>query len=373
MKKKVFSFLITGFCFFYFTAGVSAETVTLRLHCWKDYAVPYTDTFLEIVMAKYNRKIDIVVTNVFKPEEFWNVARGKKADLISPAYNILKGRQSIFIKKKMVLPVNPENIPNYKYVLPFLQKNRFVTEDNQIYGVPYSMGAYGLAYNAEKVNAPESWGVLWQKNNRNRYTISRYYPDCNIYITALTFGVDYRDLYDYDGLLKRVPLRKFQAKLDTLSQYAFSMWDDMANHEEFDNLDYATTWGYGVAMANKNGGNWKIATPKEGTTMWVDHWAITHSVKDDAFKKKLCEEWINYCLSPDRQVDVLRSWGASPVVSNINDRLTKDEISTFHVGNSEYWSGLSLWESLSHNTTEGYKGLWRRAVNVRKGKGTKAK
>ncbi len=366
MKKVYFWGLISIAIFFYWLPVSFAEHITIRIHCWKGYSKPYTGQFLELVKKKYKKDIRLVITNVSNPEEFWDVSRRSKADLISPAHNILKSRNGVFINKGIVLPVNLKNIPNYKFLLPILQRNKFVTENGKIYGVPYTMGSYGLAYNSKKVKKPESWQVLWNEKNKKTYTISQDYPDCNIYITALVLGADYNVLYNYNKLMKQIPLLEFQKKLNMLSINSFSMWKGTADYKEFPSLSYAATWGYAVVKANKNGGDWKMATPIEGSTMWIDHWVITQSVKDNLLKKVLCEEWINYCLSPNLQVGAIRNWGVSPVVSNIENLLTEDEIQIFKVGDIQYWKTLSLWENQGFDTVYGYKNLWGRALNIQK-------
>ncbi|MCP4355604.1 MAG: extracellular solute-binding protein, partial [Proteobacteria bacterium] len=323
MKRYILSVLVV--CGILFSSQISyTKPTVIRIHCWKDYSKPYLDSFQKLIKRKYKKDIKVVITITSNPVEFWDVSRGETADLITPAHNLLKSKNSIFITKKIVLPVNLNNIPNYKFIMPNLQRDRFVTYDNKVYAVPYTMGSYGLAYNSKKVKEPLSWNVLWDDKNKNKYTISKDYPDCNIYITALSFGVDYKSIYSFNKILKKTTLFKFQEKLNKLSRNSFSKWTGTADYKQFPVLSYATTWGYAVAKANKNGGKWKMATPREGTTMWVDHWSITQAVKGNKFKKRLCEEWINYCLSPEPQIGAIRNWGVSPVVSNINRLLTKD-------------------------------------------------
>jgi len=264
-----------------------------------------------------------------------------------------------FIEKGVALPLDLSNIPNYKYVLPFLQKNDFVTKDDIVYGIPYTMGPYGLAYNADNVEKPTSWNVLWSPEAKKAITLSKDYPVCNIYISSLVMGADYEDIYNFDQLQIKIDKDKLQDKLNKLVSNAFSLWEGVANHEEFKHLNYAATWGYAVAQANLNGGNWKMANPSEGTTMWVDHWLITFTLKDKPLHKKIAEEWINYCLSPELQIGVIRNWGVSPVVTNINSKLTEDEIAVYRPGQNEYWKNLSLWKNQDIRTVNAYSTFWK--------------
>jgi spermidine/putrescine-binding protein len=340
-----------------------SRDITLRIHCWEGYARPYVKNFVKMVKEKYHIDIRLKITNVSDPEEFWQLSRGRLVDLISPAHNIPLSPSWAFVKGKVALPVNLNNIPRYKDLLPILNKNEFVSLNDKVYAVPYTMGPYGLGYNQNKVNEPESWNVLWGKGNEGFYSISKDYPDCNIYISSLVLGAAYDDLYNVDHLFRKIPRNVIQKKLNILAKNAGSLWHGTANPDEFDHLKYAATWGYAVAKANAKGLKWKMAKPREGSTMWVDHWLITYAVKDP-FKKKLCEEWINYCLGPETQIGAIRNWGVSPVVTSINHLITQSEIETFNVGNNDYWKTLSLWKFQKKRTKNAYGILWNNAINT---------
>lgn len=344
---------------------VFAKEITLNILCWEGYTKQYTANFIKLMKEKHKVDIKFNIKNISAPQEFWDAARPKKVDLISPAHNILKSDKWKFIKGRVALPIDLKNVPNYKNLLPMLQKNQFVTKGKDVFAVPYTMGPYGLCYNADKVPEPKSWDVLWSEKAKNKFSISKDYPSCNIYVTALVLGANYKEIYDFGVLSKKIGVAKLQKKLDVLGKNAFSLWAGTAQPDEFPKLSYATTWGYAVAAANAKGGNWKMANPKEGGTMWVDHWVITHAVKGDKFKKKICEEWINYCLSDQLQIGVVRNWGVSPVLSEVKG-LTAEEISVFNVGNDKYWESLSLWENQDNRTQNGFKVLWKKATKGRK-------
>ncbi len=366
-KTRLVNFFIATCIYFLGCASIApAEDLTIRIHCWEKYAKPYVAGFKKVIKSKYNKDIEVIITSVSNPSEFWELSRAKKVDIISPAHNIPKSRRWKFVQANVALPIDLENIPNYKHLLAVQQKNSFVTIKGRVFAVPYAIGHYGLAYNADKVKKPVSWSVLLEDNAMGKYSISRDYSDCNIYITALMLGASYDSLYDIDLLLSKVSKQEIQNILNKLATRAASLWEGTANPDEFSELSYAATWGYGVAEANRKGGNWKMAQPKEGATAWIDHWLITYAVEKDVFKKKICEEWINYCLSPDVQVGVIRNWGVSPVVVNIKNKITQKEINTFRVGDNKYWKALSYWENQNTRTSNFYQLLWKQAASTKR-------
>ena len=140
------------------------------------------------------------------------------------------------------------------------------------YGLPYNCGPYGLDYNTAVVKAaPTSWKIFWDPQYKGKYTINNNFPKCNIWITALSLGYTYDQIFDIDKLDRT----KIQQKLNILAQNAKSLWDGSANPDEFPQLALATDWGFAAAQANKKGGKWLIAAPK-GRGNRMDRLLVRH-------------------------------------------------------------------------------------------------
>jgi len=182
------------------------------------------------------------------------------------------------------------------------------------------------------------------------------------WITALALGYRYEDLFNID----RLERNKIQPKLNSLVKGAKSLWDGEANADEFPQLSLATTWGFAVIKANQKGGHWKLATPKEGGSAWIDYWCITHAAQGQ--KKKLCEEWINLHLSPKYQATVVKQQGVSPVVDNVGDLATPEEKVLFHVGNNDYSKTVAIWQVMSEKTEKAFGEMWEKAKKLREQK-----
>jgi len=247
-----------------------------------------------------------------------------------------------------------------RHILPFFQADKSLIHEGKRYGVPYNCGPYGLAYNTEKVKEPpESWNVLWDPQYAGQYTINNNFPKCNIWITALALGYSYDQIFD----INKLDRAKIQEKLNVLAKNAKSLWDGAANPDEFPELALATTWGFAAQQANLKGGKWLIASPKEGGTAWIDYWCITRAAKGQI--KRLCEEWINFQLSPSQQAQVVKAQGVSPVVDSVGSLVTAEEREMFHVGDNDYFKTVALWRVMNPETQEAFEEMWEEAKKTR--------
>ena len=268
---------------------------------------------------------------------------------------------NFFRKGRVVLaPLDMKNIPNAVHMLPFFTADTSLGVGGKRYGLPYNCGPYGLAFNADVVKeTPSSWNIFWDPQYAGKYTINNNFHKVNIWITALALGYNYEDLFDID----RLDRSRIQPRLNELVKGAKSLWDGEANADEFPQLSLATTWGFSVVKANQKGGNWKLATAKEGGSAWIDYWCITHAAK--GMKKKLCEEWINLHLSPKYQAAVVKQQGVSPVVDNVGDLVTAEEKTLFNVGNNDYFKTVAIWRVMNEKTEKAFGEMWEMAKKQR--------
>lgn len=363
--KKIFLLSLSVFitvAFWGNTVSLAAQE-TIRITCWEGYA---DDTmvkkFKDLVKKKYG--VDVSVETVYptNQDEFYAAAKDGTADLISPPADVAKTpRFYCFHEGNYLLAeLDVNNIPNAKNIIPFFAADQSLTHEDKRYGLPYNCGPYGLDYNTEVVKeTPKSWNIFWDPQYKRKYTVNNNFPKCNIWITALALGYGYDQIFDIDKLDRK----KIQEKLNVLAQNAFSLWDGSANPDEFPQLALATDWGFAAAQANKKGGKWMIAAPKEGGTAWIDYWCITQAAKGE--KKKLCEEWINLQLSPEAQAAVVKNQGVSPVVPLEGNLLTPVEKTLFHVGDNDYFKTVAIWQVMSEKTEKAFNEMWEEAKKKR--------
>jgi spermidine/putrescine transport system substrate-binding protein len=348
-----------------------ARAETLNILCWEGYApAPFVDAFTRRMRDQYSIDLQLSVTYVNSPGEFFEKLRSREADLISPAHNIPKSMRWPLIRPnsnyQLVLPINLENIPNYQDLIPSLKKLHFVSLQDNLYGVPVLYGAYALMYNRDKLSQPpSSWTVLWEPEYRDQYAISQDYAEANIYVTALALGYRGEDLFSYDTLIED-PL--FKQRLGELARHASNFWRSVDKASDLKGLTLSTGWGFSIPELNQQGESWRIASPKEGSTGWVDHWMIGYSLTDKPLMRKVAEEWINYTLSPGFQAYYARTLGQHPVNPKALPLLTTTERSRLPLQDIEHLTQhLTLWRNLSTRDQNGFKRLWQNALNSQTG------
>ncbi|MEZ4598210.1 MAG: ABC transporter substrate-binding protein [Syntrophotaleaceae bacterium] len=352
-----------------FTAGckrkeepAAAGPEILRITCWAGYAKPYEAAFKEMIKAKHGIDVELQIFNPTDQDEFFLAVKNNTADLISPPIELPKIPRFFSYQEgsQYLQPVDVKNIPNLTKMMPVFANDQTPFHNDVRYGVPYNCGPYGLAYNRDKVAAaPESWNVLWDPQYAGQYTINNNFPKVNVWISALALGYGYEEIFD----INKLDRAKVQEKLNALAKNAKSLWDGAANPDEFPELSLATTWGFAAQQANLKGGNWRLATPKEGGTAWIDAWYIGAGAQ--GMTKTLAEEWINFMLDEERQADVVKSQGVSPVIAEVGDRLSPQEKEMFHVGNEEYFRSVALWRVLSEETETAFNEMWEEAKKTR--------
>lgn len=342
-----------------------AENV-LKLFVWDGYApIEKVMQFEELMSKKYEKKVRLEVnTSVSDPQEFFDYIRSEEKgyDIISPSHNLIKDERFNYISKKLILEIDPNNMPNYKDILPSLSKADYISDGGRIYGVPFAHGPYGIAYNTKYFDkAPDSINVLWEEKHKGRYCVSSDYYEVNVFLTAMAMGMTREEMADFDKLSVS---DDFNKKLRDLAHNAKSFWVGVDKPEDLSGLSLGATWGFSLGELAKKGETWKIMNPREGYSGWVDNFVISKNAERDPFIKKIAEEWLNFVISPEYQADVVvRGLGSDPVNIQTAKLLTREEIDAHHLNNPEYFSkNRILWPVMTKRNRNGLKFLWQNAM-----------
>ncbi|HLA36010.1 MAG TPA: ABC transporter substrate-binding protein [Rhodocyclaceae bacterium] len=340
---------------------LAANAEELKVFCYEGYVTQaVADGFAKAMKAK---GIDATIkfTVISDPQEIFDALRGNKADIVTPSHNVVKSQKWKLIDNKMLAPLNLQNMPNYKSLIPSLQKAEFITEGDKTYGVPYTYGPYGLAYNTAIVKEePTSWNVLLDPKYAGKFALSSDYHEANVYVAALASGVNKDQIGHIETLFNNPEVQK---KLDYLAKNAKVLWKSVDTAKDLKGLALATSWGFALPELKKQGEVWKMAKPKEGVTGWVDSFSISSELEKNPKKLKLAEEFLNYMIGTEVQVgNIVRTLGSFPVNAAVKPLLTAEEVKTFKLDDPDFFrKEFILWKTLTVRDQNGMKVMWKRA------------
>lgn len=344
------------------------EGVTLNVYNWGEYISDGSDGSVD-VNAEFTRLtgIEINYTNFTSNEDMYNkiVNGGVSYDIIIPSdYMIEK-----LIKEELVLPLDFNNIPNYKFISDEYKDLYF--DPQNAYSVPYNVGTVGLIYNTLLVPYhPNSWNALWDEsldseilmfnNPRDAFGIAHFLCDININTTEIS---DWQTAKD--KLSEQKPLVK-----------AYVM-DEIYNKMESGAASIAPYYAGDYFSMYENNPDLMFVYPEEGTNIFVDSICIPSSTKN----KAAAELYINFLLDPNVALEnAYMICYASPntaVVDNDDylaflDELHPEAYNILYMDMAEYYEGEDIrafyfrdlpdeilnemnaqWNSLKIESTEG--------------------
>ena len=173
--QKVFRRVCAGVCALAVLLGCSwlilstrQDKITLNVMNWGQNIADGSDGTLDIIAAfeeKYPN-IDVNYTTYDSNESLYAklAGGGLTVDVIIPSdYMIAR-----LIQEDMLLPLNFDNIPNYKFVQEEF-KNTAYDPDNK-YSVPYTWGTVGILYNSKFVDEADvtGWELLWNEKYKGK-------------------------------------------------------------------------------------------------------------------------------------------------------------------------------------------------------------
>ncbi len=345
-----------------FPLSAFGEEDVLRLLIWEGHAPKqHVLEFEKQIEKTYKRKVKLDIKYVVGSDDFYNSVRSRSVDIVMMTHHHFKDERFKYIKHDLLLPLDLKNMPNFKHVIPTLQKAKHLYSNGKVYASPVSQGPYGLVFNTALLkNEPLSWNIFWDPAFKGKYVIGGNEYIYNANITALALGYPRESISNFDTLNNK----EFKIKLRQLAVNAHSFWIGVDKPEDLTGMTIATSWGDSLGPLNKRGEPWKVAEPAEGMPCWIDNYAITWALADKPFLKKVAEEYINGLLSTDYQAEhIMRDMSLTPIITNISNMLTLEEKERLHVGTPNFFNeNRILQHTYSRRDRNGLSLLWKEAM-----------
>ena len=265
------------------------ETITLNVYNWGQYIADGSDGSMEVI-AEFEKRYPHIKVNysTYDSNEimYSKLSNGGiTVDVIIPSdYMIAR-----LIQEDMLLPLDFDNIPNYRYVDDDFKNTAYDPENK--YSVPYTWGTVGLLYNTKYVDEADvtGWELLWNEkyagkiltfgNSRDAFGIAQFMLGYDINTT------DKAELDECAALLKQ--------QKPVLQQYVMDeIFAIMQNEEAWIAPYYA---GDCLTMMGENENLDFFLPGHQGFNMFIDAMCIPNCAKE----KEAAELFINFLCEPE--------------------------------------------------------------------------
>lgn len=275
-----------------FTGG---NTLELNVYNWGEYISDGSDDSLNTIKAfeqwyeeTYGQKVKVNYSTFASNEDMYAKLSSDAVsfDVVIPSdYMIARMRD-----ENMLLPLDFDNIPNYKYIDSGFHGLYYDPDD--MYTVPYTYGVIGVIYNANVVDAAdaEGWELMW--NPKYSGDILQFNNSRDAFATAqYKLGLDVNST---DRALWDAALAELKTQSPLVKSYVMDeIYNMMESGEAAIGAYYAGDY-FTMVDAQADDVDLRFYYP-ERTNYFIDAMCIP----DCCQNKELAEIFINYMLSPE--------------------------------------------------------------------------
>lgn len=264
----------------------SLAGTVINVYNWGQYISDGSDGTLD-VNAEFTRRTGIIVnySTYDSNETLYTKLKtgGASYDVIIPSdYMVAK-----LIEENLLLPLNFDNIPNYRYIDEEFKNKSF--DPGNAYSVPYTWGCTGVIYNTKYLTDPVTgWDALWNEKYSGKILMFENSRDA-FAVGALLLGLDVNstDPADLDAIAEKLSEQRPLVQAYVMDQ----CYEQMINEEAWLVSYYA---GDFLQMQAENP-SLAFCLPKEGFNLFIDSMCIPVSCAN----KAAAEAYINFLCDPE--------------------------------------------------------------------------
>ena len=280
--------LLLGFGYIFINPHAQ-DQITLNVYNWGQYIADGSDDSMEVI-AEFEKRYPHIKVNysTYDSNEimYSKLSNGGiTVDVIIPSdYMIAR-----LISEDMLLPLNFDNIPNYRYIDENFKNTAYDPENK--YSVPYTWGTVGILYNTKYVDEADvtGWELLWNEdyagkiltfgNSRDAFGIAQY---------LLGYDINTTDKAQLDRCAELLKKQK-----PVLQQYVMDeIFAIMQNEEAWIAPYYA---GDCLTMMGENENLAFYLPESQGFNMFIDAMCIPTCARE----KEAAETFINFLCEPE--------------------------------------------------------------------------
>ncbi len=353
--KRIISFLLICLMLLpmLFSCSKKERSVkTLYVYNWGEYISDGSEGCLDSNKAfedwyyqQYGDRVEVVYSTFSSNEDMYaKLSSGSVSyDVIVPSDYIIER----LIDEDMLAPLNYDNIPNIKNIVPefYGPDAEFdYYDEGNVYSVPYFYGLIGIIYNKTIVTDEAdlgSWDLMW--NPKYKGNILQFNNSRDAFGTAqYKLGLD---VNNDDEAEWRLALNELLKQKDIVQGYVM---DEIFNKMEGGSAAIAAYYAGDFLAMYENNSDLGFFYPQEGTNLYIDAMCIPKTSKN----KELAEAYINFMLMEEPAVaNALYTYYASP------NRVVR-ESEEYREGMEEIMEGAyELMYDTGHIQAQPYKNL----------------
>ena len=290
----------------------SGSVTELYVYNWGEYisdgsegSLDSNKAFEDWYFETFGERVKVVYSTYSSNEDMYAKLSGGAVsyDVIVPSDYMIER----LIAEDMLAPLNYDNIPNIKNIVPeFYGENAEFDyyDEGGVYSVPYFYGMVGIIYNTEMVDEEDigSWDLMWNekyKGNILQFNNSRDAFGSAQYLLGLDVNSD-------DESEWRLALDKLREQKDILQGYVM---DEIFNKMEGGSAAISSYYAGDFLAMYENNDSLEFYYPSEGTNLYVDAMCIPKTSKN----KTVAERYIDFMLTEEPAVEnALYTYYASP-------------------------------------------------------------
>ena len=272
-----------------------AQQLELNVYNWGEYISDGSEGSLDTIKAfeswyeeEYGQKIRVNYSTYASNEDMYAKLKSGSVsyDVIIPSdYMIAR-----LINEDMLLPLDFDNIPNYRYIEE--QYRGLYYDPDDTYSVPYFYGVIGIIYNANQVDEEDlgDWDLLWNPKYAGR--ILQFNNSRDAFGTAmykLDIDVNTRETAQWDRALEELRTQRPLIKAYVMDEIYNALESGEADIGAYYAGDYFT-----MADAQADNVDLQFYYPPV-TNYFFDSMCIPSCAQH----KELAEIFINYMLSEE--------------------------------------------------------------------------
>lgn len=269
------------------------DALTLNVYNWGQYisdgsegTLNVNEEFEKYYLEEYGKKVKVNYTTYASNEDMYNKIKNGSAsyDVVIPSDYMIER----MIKEELLLKLDFDNIPNYKYI-DDAHRDLFFDPNNE-YSVPYTYGTVGIIYNETMVDEEDvgSWDLLW--NEKYEGQILQFNNPRDAFATALYYAGE--DVNTSEPQVWEAAVEKLKTQKPLIQSYVM---DEIFNKMKNGSAAIAPYYAGDYLVMYDSNDSLKFYYPEEGTNTFVDSMCIPSCAKN----KELAECYINFMLTDE--------------------------------------------------------------------------